>query len=277
MRMIAKRFALLSAALLLLTALASPSSAAISLTSVSWSTVQDNVEFSLRFHNDDFTNSSSAADVTLSAQPFGMFVESLSPPVGTFQVPSLAPDSFFDIIYTVALADLPPSPEIITPPGGGASTKAPPAACQTDRSWAGNVDVFWTGADGTGQSFWHAGVIETCPQGGNSYIHVVMDCQDPAGVSWSFSGLCPGWSASLVVNAGGIPGGAAPNPIPAGVFDGWICVSADGTVNDGDICNFNLDASCGALPATIAMTGLACVCGAVPGDETSWGRVKSRY
>lgn len=274
MRKFVTRVFLASAALFFLMALASPSSAAISLTDVSWSTVQDNVVFSLRFHNDDFTNSSSTADVTLSAQPFGMFVESLTPPIGTFQVPPLAPDSFFDVEYSVSLLDLPPSAEVITPPGSGASTKA---ACQTDRSWAGNVDVFWTGPDGSGQSFWHAGAIEVCPQAGNSYIHVVMDCADPAGVSWSFSGVCAGWSASLVVSSGGLPGGAAPNPIPAGVFDGWICVSADGTVTDGDMCNFNLDASCGSTPATVAMTGIACTCGAVPSEETSWGRVKSRY
>jgi hypothetical protein len=269
---------MLLAAALLTAAFVIPVEANVELTDVGWETVGTDVHFHLQFHNPDLVNPSGEVSGVLSSQPFGAFVPN-NGEITTFNVPQLAPDSFFDVDYVVSLADLPPSAEQITPGGGGGGgTAAQTQGCPPNLFWAGNVDVFWSGPGGSGQVNYHLGQMQVCPGGGPSYIHVLMDCQDPAGISWSFSGLCAGWTASLVVDDGaGNPNGAAPNPIPPGFFDGWICLSADASVAVGAQCCFALNLNCGTQPATINVCADACIWEPVSTEESTWGRVKALY
>jgi len=250
----------------------------IELRMVEWTTQGSMVEFHLQFQNPSPDQMSSQANGEVHSQPFGAYVPNYGD-IGTFDIPPLSPLSFFDVFYEVSLSDLPPSAEIILPqnPAPGPFTSlAQAGSCPPNTFWAGNVDVFWNGPGGPGQVNSHMGTIQICPGGGPSYIHVIMDCQDPAGVTWSFSGVCPGWTASLVVDNGGVPGGPAPNPIPAGFFDGWVCVSADASVSPGDTCHFDLDLSCGAAPATINFWAEACDWSPpVPAETTTWGSIKA--
>jgi hypothetical protein len=280
MRSLASR-SILAALLLSFVVIAVPASAELVVSDVRWETIGGDVHFSLQFHNDDPANPSPPVSGEMSSQPFGAFVQNFGP-IGTFNVPSLAPDSFFDIFFDVALADLPPSAETIMP-GTGAGTLAPgvngaaTVACPPPNFWNGNVDILWT-PPGTGAVNYHFGQLQICPGAGPSYIHVILDCSDPAGISWNFSGTCPGWTATLVVtDPGFIPGGPAPNPIPAGPFDGWICVSADNSVPVGSLCQFDLNLTCGGEPAVITVDVEACDWGSTPVEEKTWGAIKALY
>jgi len=280
MRVIAKQCVLLTVAVFLTAALVFPAAAAVELSDVSWRTVGTSVEFHVQFYNPDPVNPSGTVSGELNTQPFGAFVPD-NGTIGTFDIPPIPPESFFDVFYDVPLSSLPPSAEKITPGGGsngGGVFGLPPADCPPDLRWAGNVDVIWSGPGGSGTANYHFGTIQVDPGGQPSYIHMLSDCTDPAGMSWSFSNLCPGWSATLVLDDGTLnPDGPAPNPIPPGAFDGWICVTADSTISPGDSCCFDLDLNCGSQPATIHVCADACISSPVSTEKSSWGRVKSIY
>ncbi len=216
--------ALLALPLLSIEAQSSAQPAAdIEVSQVDWETIGPNVRFHVQFHNPDQSATSGPVTGGMSSQPFGAFVPN-SGPIGTFEVPALAPDSFFDVFFDVALSSLPPSAATILPgggPGGGAGGTAPGITsladvCPPPTFWNGNVDIFWT-PPGTGSVNYHFGQLLICPGAGNSYVHVIMDCQDPAGISWSMNGLCPGWTATLVSDNGSFaPGAARSEPHPSG-------------------------------------------------------------
>lgn len=243
---------------------------------VNWQTVVGPIpciRFHARFSNPDALNTSGPVSGEMHTQPFGAFVPN-GQLIGTFDVPPMQPSSFFDVFIDVPLTDLPPSAERILP-GTGAGGLEPAAACPPDNFWAGNVNVNWSGAGGTGQANVHNGTLQICPGAAPSYIHVVTDCQDPAGITWSFGSLCPGWSAALVLNSNFAPGDPAPNPIPPGFFDGWICISADASVTVGANCNVVLSLNCGNQPATISLLAEACDWQATPVRPSTWGEVKT--
>lgn len=268
------------AALVLPLVLASPASADVFVSEVEWQTVGPNVEFRVRFQNDDSANPSLGVDMELLSQPFGAFVPSEGL-IGTAPIPPIPPGASFDVFFEVEASSLPPSAQTIIPDGSNPApgvTEVAQTACPPSTFWNGNVDVFWNGPGGTGMTNYHFGQLQLCPGAGPSYIHVVMDCQVPPGISWSFSGLCPGWTATLVVDAGGVPGGTAPNPIPPGFFDGWICLTADASVIVGDMCHPDLNLTCGSAPAVISLWGEACDwTPGTPVESTTWGAIKVLY
>ena len=252
---------------------------------IDWVTIDGIVSFHLLFANHGPDDSDPQLG-GLGALPFGAFLDrDGAHPVGTFELPSLPVGATHELQLEEVFDALPPTACEILPgqnnnrAGGELSTQQV-GDCPVDDHWDGNVDVFWTpppGGSGGGQVFAHFGTLQVCPGAGASYIHVVMDCQDPVGVTWNFSGLCPGWAASLVVDDGtGHPGAPAPNPIPGGTFfDGWICVSATNTVLIGDACHFTLDLSCGSQPTQITMWTTACDwTGPVPTEDKTWGEIK---
>ena len=246
---------------------------------VEWNNVPGAIIPCLRFHtrfsNPNPFQASQPVSGQMHTQPFGAFVPN-GQLIGSFDVPPMEPMSFFDVFFDVELADLPPSAERITP-GSGPGPSRPPTACPPDEFWAGNVDVFWTGPGGTGQVNVHNGTIQINPNSAPSYIHVIMDCNSSTGINWSFGSLCPGWSATLVLNSGFSPGGPAPNPIPQGFFDGWICVSANNTVVVGSTCSIVLNLTCGGEPATINVLAEACDSPATPVRPTTWSEMKLHF
>lgn len=277
MRSLAKYCSVLAVFACLLVA-SVPASADVEVTEASWQLNNGTVEFHVRFHNPD-PNTSGAVSGEAWSQEFGAFLPNIAQ-LHTFDVPPLPPDAFFDVFFEVEIADLPPSAEIISPDANGGSLRIGDVTAQlacTNTQWAGNVDVFWQGPGGSGQVQPHMGLIPVCAGAGNSYIHILMDCQDPAGVTWSFTPLCAGWTASLVVDAGGVPGGAAPNPIPQGFFDGWICVSAAANTPIGTQCHFDLNVSCGTAPATVNLWAEVCSWLPVGTEESTWGTLKHQY
>jgi hypothetical protein len=258
-----------------------PVAADVELSHVSWETIGTQVRFHLQFHNPDQLNPSGAVSGELHSQPFGAFVPN-NGLITPFNVPPMAPDSFFDIFTEIELSSLPPSADRLTPGsgggGGGGSLLSTAQGCPPDLFWAGNVDVFWNGPGGSGQANAHYGTLQICPGGQSSYIHIFGDCQDPAGTFWSFGPLCPGWSATLVSSDGmGLPGGPAPNPLPVGFFDGWICISADASVPIGATCCFDLFMTCGASTVPIHMCTEACIWEPVSTEPSTWGKIKSLY
>ena len=226
---------------------------------VNWTTVGDFVQFSVRFHNTG-PEATAPGTTDIYSQPFGAFASNYGH-LGTFDIPPMQPSSFFDVFFEVALADLPPSAEKIEPHGGPRSDREP---CAPGDHWDGNVDIDWSAGGDVGQVNYHFGSLQVCPLGGNSYIHVLNFCFSSS--TWSFSGVCPGWSVALVEEDMMT---AAPGSLPP-FWTGWICLSADGTVNEGDTCSPSLVISCDGLTGTIDLTAVACECGPVPAEPSTW-------
>ena len=259
-------------------AFALPAAADVELTDVSWETIGSSVRFHLQFHNPDPSNPSGDVSGVLSSQPYGAFVQNYGP-ITSFDVPSLAPDSFFDIFYDAPLSDLPPSAEVIQPgTDGSGATLSPSVTCPPNLFWGGNVDIFWVGPGGSGNVNYHFSTIQVCAGGGPTYIHVISDCQIVPGILWNFGSAPAGWSAALLNDSGMLtPAGPASNPIPTGFFDGWISVTASGSVPNGATACMNLNLTCGEQPAVITVCAEACVCGSVATEESTWGGIKELY
>jgi hypothetical protein len=234
---------------------------------IDWSTIGTDVEFHLRFRNPDLVESQPVSG-ELWATQFGVFLPP-EVPVGTFDIPPIPPESFFDVVIQIPLDQLPPSAEE-TVPGEGLLLQ--PDHCTPDDHWDGNVDIFWSGPGGGGQVVKHIGTIQVCPGGGNSYIHVITAACTTS-ISWTITGLCPGFSATLV-NEDLTP---APNPLPVGWPGGHICISAAGSVAPGAVCCLNVNFFCGAQTATINLCATACICGPSAVEPTEWGSIKSLY
>ena len=185
---------------------------------IDWEMVgTDVVRFHLRWKDPDPDLPSRAASGTLSSQMFGAFLPDFGT-IGTFDVPPIEPESFFDVFFEVPLSTLPPPPEKLLPAGG------PPLGwpCPRDTVWAGNVDVLWDSAGSPASVQWHWTQVLVNPGVGASLIHVVTNCATPA--PWAIAGLCTGFNATLVNEDKTTP---APNPLPAG-WTGYILVTRGG-------------------------------------------------
>jgi len=255
-----------------------PAAADVELTDVSWETLGSSVRFHLQFHNPDPTLPSGDVGGVLSSQPFGAFVPNSGIITG-FEVPPIQPSSFFDVFYDIPLTDLPPSAETYQGGGGGGGgSLSSSTTCPPTNSWAGNVDVFWTGAGGTGNVNYHFGTIQVCAGGPPTCIHVITGCDVFPGISWSFGSAPAGWSAALLNDSGMLtPAGPASNPIPPAFWDGWICVSASASVPNGATSCVNLNLTCGDQTSVITVCSEACACGSVATEESTWGGIKELY
>jgi hypothetical protein len=245
-----------------------PALAVLNPIDITWATIPtDVVRFSLRFRNEDTDDASEPASGNIMSQQFGVFLPDYGQ-IGSFQLPAIQPNSFFDIFVDIPLSQLPPSAlEVLPWMGGTAETRAQVTsqkraltACPPDDHWDGNVDINWSSPSGASQVNKHIGTIQVCPAHGNSYIHVLVFCNDPAGATWSISGLCPGWSATLV-NEGPplVPDGPAPNPVPPG-WTGFICISASAAVLPGATCPLKLTFTCSGVDGVIDLEPIACDC-----------------
>jgi hypothetical protein len=196
----------------------------------------------------------------LNPQPFGAFVENFGDLICGFEIPSLGPGEKYTVGCEVPLDALPPGAEIMIPGEGE-------VICPDDNFWSNGVEAAWTG-DGDGQEAVHRGTLQVCPVEGCSFIRVIADC--PEGAPWGFPDGCAGFGLGLVDNEFN----PAPNPLPPGLFEGWICVE---TVAFGGVCSFDLEFTCGARTAEVHMVTAACDCALPTGVEPStWGWIKQR-
>lgn len=265
------RFLVVLLSTLTLSLLAGSAFADVVLEDLTWRVVGSSVEFHAFFHNTDPIQSSGPVNYSLDAQPYGAYVPSTGP-ICDGTIPDILPLATVEVICNAALVDLPPSAEVILPGGSPGLLDLATSHCDSLIVWNGNVDVFWTPSANLSV---HFGTMYVCPGGGPSYIHIVMDCADPGGITWSFSALCPGFTATLFHNAGGVPGAPVVGPIPPGFFDGWICIGADATVLEGAVCYPQLDLMCAGLPETITVCTEACDwTGPTPVEPTTWGEIK---
>ncbi len=217
------------------------------LTAVDWTNVGSDVRFHLRWENTSATGTSVPVSGNMTSQEFGVFLPDFGP-IGMFNVPPLAPNSFFDVFFDIPLAQLPPEPPKELPGGGPAGGNP----CPPSTDWNGNVDIIWTGQGTGGQVGKHYGDLLICPGAAPSYIHV-KSTNCTVGASWTINGLCPGFNATLV-NEDKTP---APNPIPPG-WTGWICVAAAAATPVGANCCFTVDFDCNGSPASIDLCAITC-------------------
>jgi hypothetical protein len=209
------------------------------------------IRFHMHFHNNDPQGPSMPASGDVFPQDFGVFLPDASQnPIGHFDVPGLAADSFFDVFFDVAANQLPPNPPQQLP-GGGPNPNDP---CPPDTNFIGNVDVHFANPLGVPPSKWHNGQLLVYPGAGNSYIHMTTDCPDAVGATWTISGLCPGFSATLVENDRVT---LAPDPIPSG-WSGFIQVSATAAVPPGTTCCFDILFDCGGVQNKIHVCVTTC-------------------
>ena len=228
------------------------------LGSVDWQTIGEMVRFHLRWTNPDPAAPTVPVSGSMKSQEFGVFLPDFGP-IGQFNLPPIMPNSFFDVFFDVPLANLPPEP-LEQQSGNGpalrtAATQGVP--CVPDTIWDGNVDIVWTGPGVSGQVLRHYGDLIVCPGGGPSYIHV-RSTTCAVAAPWSVSGLCPGFSATLV-NEDLSP---APNPIPPG-WTGFISMTAATGVPVGSTCCPILHFDCAGSPAEIELCATACDCNTV--------------
>jgi len=219
------------------------------LKSTDWTRVGSNIRFHMQWMNPDVGGASDPVHGTMNSQPFGAFAQDFGP-IGEFNVPAISVNSFFDVFIEVPLDQLPPEPPKQLPGGG----PPPGSPCPPDTSWSGNVDIQWSGMGGTGQVNRHFTNLLVRPGSGSSHIHALIFCNDAAGATWSITGLCPGWSATLL-NEDFTP---APNPVPAG-WTGWISVAAAASVPSGSSCCFSITFLCAGVPGVIEVCAEACL------------------
>src|SRR5439155_22446705 len=124
-------------------------------------------------------NASAPVSGDMSSQMFGVFQPNFGP-IGHFDLPPIAPNSFFDVFFDIPLNQLPPEPATELPGGG----PVPNSPCPPPDQWHGNVDITWDGAGGTGHVNKHYGGLLVCPGAGPSYIHVVTNCTVASGMTW---------------------------------------------------------------------------------------------
>ena len=207
------------------------------------------VRFHMSWENPDPSGNSDPVSGTMMSQKFGAFLPDFGP-IGQFDVPPIAPNSFFDVFFDVPLTQLPPEPAQELPGGGPAPGTQP---CPPDTSWSGNVDIQWSGLGGVGQVNRHFTSLLVRPGSGSSHVHTLIFCTSSAGSPWTITGLCPGWNATLL-NENFTP---APNPVPAN-WTGWISVSANAGVLPGASCCFTVTFTCDGVPGVIDVCATAC-------------------
>jgi hypothetical protein len=238
------------------------------LGTVEWSTITATaaVRFHLRWTNPGTTQPTSPISGSMHSQTFGVFQPDFGP-IGQFNVPPIQPNSFFDVFFDVPLSGLPPSePPINQLRSDGAKGGDPGTGpCTPDDHWNGNVDISWTGPNGSGQVNKHFGKLQVCPGTGASLIHIpALACPSGTATPWTVTGLCPGFSATLVEEDKVTP---APNPVPPG-WSGCIRVTAAASVAVPDSCCFQVTFLCDGVPGVIDMCVITCDCGAVPPNPT---------
>lgn len=219
------------------------------------------VRFHVRWVNPSTSAPSLPVSGDIHSQMFGLFLPDFGD-IGHFDVPVIAPNGFFDVFLDADPASLPPEAARQLP-GGGPPANSP---CPQDTSWAGNVDVTWGGAGGTGTVNKHYGNLLINSAGGASRIHVISGCTLATGTSWTLIGGCSGFSLSLE-NEDHSP---APALLPAG-WTGWLRVAAPG-VAPGTSCCFDLVLQCGSQTGTIRVCATTCAWAALgvePEPETA--------
>lgn len=266
--------ALLFAAVLLLPSLASGATSSLpSVASVDWMTLPGaapTVRFHVQFSNLDGTMETNPVEGSAFAQKFGVFVPNEAM-IGHFNVPPIAPNSFFDVFFDVPLSMLPQTQEFIQ--GGNAPRLNNIVDCQPTDHWDGNIDIQWWDPLGAfAQVNYHIGDIKVCPGAGKSYIHMIGACN--ALMAWQIALNCAGaagWTVTLV-NEDFTP---APNPLPP-LWTGYICMTAAATVAVGDVCCATITFTCGNQQAQVRICGTACEW-ATPVSPRTWGTIKSLY
>jgi hypothetical protein len=250
---------------LTLSLLVSAATAAVVLdpNDVSWTTDQNVVTFQLPFYNDGPLPSELQSG-ELFAQEYGAFLPNIMS-IGTFDIPSIPPDSFFDVFVEIPYDQLPPSAEERFDWDGPLKN----AVCAKDWHWDGNVDVIW-GPPGTPPVQSHIGTIQVCPGYGGSYIHLVTACN--GNTTWNFTGVCAGFTASLLDEAFF----NAPAVLLPG-FTGWIAITAATGTPLGTICCLTLNLTCNNIPVPVKLCVTACDCEPIKTENRAWGGIKSLY
>ena len=225
----------------------------------------DLVRFHLHFSNPDPFEATLPVSGEMHSQQFGAFLPNYGL-IGTFDIPPIEPESFFDVYFEVPLSNLPPSPG---PTSALGSAQAPLAVCPPP-IWVGNVDVTWGGPGGAGHVNYHFGNVGVCPGGAASCVHVITGCG--GNLTWAINNPCPpGWTVTLENE----DHTAAPAVLPPN-WTGWICVSASANIPIGAQCCFSVDFWCAGVKATVNVCAFACPCD-VGVEQNSWGRVKNIY
>ena len=233
---------------------------------INWEMIDaSTVRFHLHFHNDDPEHESAAVSGTMySQEALGVFLPHYGV-IGSFNVPPLAPSSFFDVFMDVPLSGLPPSggPQPALGFSGAQVVVCPPPI------WVGNVDVTWMDAGGPAQVNKHYGDVGVCPGGAPSCLHVMTGCAQ--NLTWAIQNQCPGWNVTLV-NEDFSP---APALLPP-AWSGHICVTAGANIPVNDMCCFSVDFICAGVTGTVDVCAFACECPTSTLNRT-WGRIKTLY
>ena len=157
------------------------------LSGIDWTTSGGVVTFHQHWTNPDPSNSSEPVSGDMNSQEFGVFLPNFGP-IGHFDVPPIAPMSFFDVFFDVPLSALPANPAV-TVPGGN---PAPGTPCYTEDHWHGNVNVDWSGPGGSGSVGKHFGEMPLCAGGPPTTLFVETACTSALGATLEHHRPVPG-------------------------------------------------------------------------------------
>lgn len=237
------------------------------------------VLFTIPFVNPD-AETTPPTDGTLNAQEFGAFLPDTDL-ICEFTVPSIPPNGRVEVTCEIGLDELPGNAPRLDLAGNWLALPGSPpppgfpsiavVGCPLPDYWGGGIDIIW-GGNQPGQAIIHRGVLPVCQGFASSYIEITTNCTEGGGIGWSFSNVCPNWTAN-VVNSQFAP---APNPLPAGQWTGWIELTS--SLPLGASCDVDLDMTCGTGIAKINVTGQVCECDRpLPLEPSTWGQIKSMY
>jgi hypothetical protein len=227
----------------------------IQLLSASWRWVEDNLLVTMMFRNRSDAQTSRRTSVFADARRLGG-----SPAIHfaeTLELGPLLPNEIAALNWTVPGDSLPPAAERLIV---GESDPVP--GCIAGTEWPGQLRIEWSEA-GTQQSdATERGQVElpVCPKSEASSAQLAVQVNDASGALWHFSGITPGWLAELRENAAGAPGNPAPNPLPPGPFDGWLCVSADDNIVPPASTEILWTIVSGSDTSTVSVDAQSCNC-----------------
>ena len=232
-----------------------PRDGKLELLSVGWGSVDSDLLVTMKFRNRSVAQTSRRTSVLADARRLGgspviHFAE-------TLELGPLLPGEVAALQWTIPADSLPPAAERFI-----AGESEPVPGCFPGTQWPGQLRVEWSEA-GTNESFAiERGQVElpVCPNSEVSSAQLAVQVIDTSGGHWVFSGMTQGWLAELKENSSGVPGNPAPNPLPPGLFDGWLCVSADDNVPPPASADIIWTIVSGSDTSSVHVDAQACSC-----------------
>jgi hypothetical protein len=241
-----------------------PRDGRVELLDIGWCWSGSDLLINMMFRNRSVAQTSRRTEVHADARRLGG-----SPVIHyaeTLELSPLLPGEITALQWTIPGDSLPPSAARLV-----AGENDPVPGCLVGNEWTGQLNIEWSEA-GTNVTNMvargHVG-LPVCPNSDASAAQLAVQVNASSG-HWAFLGMTPGWFAELRENDSGAPGNPAPNPLPPGPFDGWLCISADDNVVTPALAEMIWTIVTGSDTANVHVDAQSCDCfdpTGIPGES----------